>query len=146
MKLSTGLRNHVVGSGSLKSALDGCVIRMYSGTMPATADAAVTGGSTLLCTVTLGDAGGGLTFEAGLGPGLLLKSPSENWLGTVAESGVATWFRLETQADIGDVSTDAIRVQGTIQYAGGDMQITDPNLLQGAPQKIDYFSVVMPAE
>jgi len=50
LRLSTALANHVLQHGSLKNALQGGKIEVYSGTQPTTADAAVTG--TLLCTFT----------------------------------------------------------------------------------------------
>lgn len=52
-RYSTGLVNARGAHKSLKEALHGYVIRMYSGTQPATADAAVTSGSVLLATMTL---------------------------------------------------------------------------------------------
>ena len=50
LRYSTGFRNHLAAGGSFKSAFQGGRIEIYTGTQPATADAAVTG--TLLCTVT----------------------------------------------------------------------------------------------
>lgn len=145
MKLSTGLRNHLVATGSLKGALDGSVIRMYSGTAPASANDAVPAGATQLVEVSVGGTGTGVTFEAGPSDGLLLKATAEAWQGTVGTTDTATWFRLVPSADAGDSSTTAIRVQGSVQAAGGDMQITNPSLTSGAIQKVDYFSIVMPA-
>lgn len=42
-KLSTGLRNFLLGEGSLRKAFEDCVIKIYSGSPPASADSAVTG-------------------------------------------------------------------------------------------------------
>jgi len=145
MQLSDGLRNHLVATGSLKAAVDGAVIRLYSGTAPATPHDAVPAGSTMLCEVSVGGAGTGVTFEQGPNAGLLLKAPGESWEGTVNAADTATWFRLVYPADADDSSTSAVRIQGTVQAAGGDMQITNPNLSAGATQIIDYFSIVMPA-
>lgn len=145
MQLSTGLRNHLMATGSFKNGLDGSVIRMYSGTAPTSANDAVPGASTLLCTVSVGGAGTGVTFEAGAGAGLLIKAAAETWEGTVAANGTATWFRVVKPADADDASTAALRLQGTVQQAGGDMQITNPDLISGEPQSVDYFSVIMPA-
>tara|TARA_Y100001956_G_C4017563_1_gene140480 strand:+ start:175 stop:618 length:444 start_codon:yes stop_codon:yes gene_type:complete len=146
MKLSTALRNHLVVTGSLKAALDGSVIRIYNGTEPTDPDAAVPAASEVLCEISVGGDGTGVTFEQGGSAGLLLKNASEVWTGTVgATSDTATWFRLVAPADDGSASTSAIRVQGTVRPAGGDMQITNPDLVAGAPQNIDYFSLVMPS-
>lgn len=47
---SAALRNFVLEDGSLKRALSNCVLKVYTGSQPATAEAAPTG--TLLCTYT----------------------------------------------------------------------------------------------
>lgn len=51
IRLSTGLRNFMAQHGSVKKALQGGVLKIYSGSQPASPDSAVAG--TLLCTVTL---------------------------------------------------------------------------------------------
>lgn len=50
LRISTGLRNHLLSGGSLKDALNNGRIEIYSGSQPASADAAVSG--TLLVTIT----------------------------------------------------------------------------------------------
>jgi hypothetical protein len=52
LRLSTGLRNFVNADGSIKGALQNGEIKIYTGSQPATADAAPTG--TLLATITSG--------------------------------------------------------------------------------------------
>ena len=49
-KLSTGLRNFVLQRGSIRDALQGGIIQIYSGTQPSSADAAPSG--TLLATIS----------------------------------------------------------------------------------------------
>jgi hypothetical protein len=51
IRLSTGLRNNIVGSTGVAASFAGGVIDIYSGTQPATADAAITG--TLLGRVSI---------------------------------------------------------------------------------------------
>lgn len=144
MIISSALRRFLVGQGSLKEALDGCVVRLYSGVAPTHADVAVPPGSVMLCEISVGGVGG--TFEAvDSTPGLLLKAPHETWEGPVIADGTATWFRLEEIADPGTTSSAHRRIQGVVANAGGDMQISDVNLVAGATQNLDYFSVVMPA-
>ena len=144
MKYSTGLRNHLLSSGSLRAALNSGFINIYSGTAPASANDAVPGGATLLVTISADGAGGGLTFESAAAAALLQKSSSQVWKGTVANAGLATWFRFVTASDTGAESTSELRVQGTVGVAGTDMQITNPNLAASAEQKVDYFSVFQP--
>ena len=59
LRLSTALRNALNTQGSFRSLMSNCVLKVYSGAQPATADAAPTG--TLLVTYSL--AGGALTRE-----------------------------------------------------------------------------------
>lgn len=59
LQVSTGMRDFTNQNGSLKRALEGGSMRIYSGSAPATADAAATG--TLLSTITV--ASGALTEE-----------------------------------------------------------------------------------
>ena len=59
LRLSSGLRNHLLNGGSMKNALSGGKIKIYTGAQPSTADAAPTG--TLLVTIT--DASGAHTQE-----------------------------------------------------------------------------------
>ena len=49
-RLSTGLRDFLLGEGSMRKALEDCVMKIYSGAAPASANDAVTG--VLLVTVT----------------------------------------------------------------------------------------------
>jgi len=51
IRQSTGLRNFIAQQGSYKKALEGGVLKIYTGSQPASADSAVAG--TLLCTCTL---------------------------------------------------------------------------------------------
>lgn len=145
MQLSNGIRNFLVSDGSLKGALDGSVIRLYSGTPPASANDAVPASADELCVVSVDDTGTGITFEASSQPGLLLKTAAEVWEGTVAANGTATWFRVTTPADDASASTTLVRLQGSVAQAGGDMQITNPDLISGEPQRVDYLSIVMPS-
>lgn len=50
LRLSTALRNYMLGGGSLRECLQGGKMKIYSGSQPATAEAAPTG--TLLVTIT----------------------------------------------------------------------------------------------
>lgn len=146
LKSSTALRNAVLTTGSYKAVLDGGFLNLYGGTIPADADAAIGGGATLLCPVTLADDGvTGLTFATPAVAGQLAKSPGETWSGTIDVSGSATFFRYVMAGDTGDVSTTAIRVQGTIGISGYDMNMIDPALVASELQLINYFYLALPA-
>lgn len=143
MKISTGLRNHVLASGSLKSALDGGEIRIYAGAAPASADDAI-GAATLL--VTIKDAGAGINFDSAAAAGVIEKDPSETWNGVNAASGTASFYRHVLAADTGALSTTALRMQGDCGVAGADLNLTSVSLTSGATQTIDFYSVAFPAE
>lgn len=61
MRLSTGLRNFMLSNGPLKRAMEGGVIKIYSGAQPTSPDDTVPGASTLLATLSL--ASGAVTSE-----------------------------------------------------------------------------------
>lgn len=143
LKFSTGLRAGLMVTGSLKGLLDGGSVKIYGGTIPATADAAL-GSAVLLCDVKVKTSGDGLTFEATAPSGVLTKNLSEEWESDNVASGSATFFRFVKSSDTGSSSTTEVRIQGTVGLAGTDMQISNTALLVGAPQKIEYFNVAMP--
>lgn len=142
IKASTGLRNRLLTTQPLSGALSDGLIKIYSGTPPATADDAVTG--TLLCTISVNSSGTGLAFDTAAVNGVLLKSPTQTWSGVNAASGTATYYRHVTQSDSGISSTTDVRIQGTIGVAGADMNMTSVNLVSGATQTVDYYSVGLP--
>ncbi len=143
IKSSTGLRNHALVTGSIKSALDGLVIKLFSGTVPVDADAAETG--TLLATITVNNTGTPLTFAATAESGVLAKNDSEIWSGLVTTGGTCTHYRLQASGDANAASTSAIRVQGSVGLIGADLNVSDPVLVGAAIQNIDYFVVALPA-
>lgn len=141
--LSTGMRNKLMDTGSLKSILAGGLIRIYSGVAPADADAAATG--TLLCTVSLASAGTGINLDAAAVSGIISKAPAETWSGNNAATGVATYFRHVAAGDTAALSTTQARIQGTIATVGADLNLSSVSLVSGAPQTVDYYSVTIPA-
>lgn len=141
-KTSTGLRNYMLDTGSLKSALDGGFIKIYSGAAPATADNAVTG--TLLCTISLGGAGTGLTMDTTATDGVLTKPAGASWLGTNVASGTAGYYRHSDASDDGGASLTEPRLQGAISTSGAEMNLSSIALVNGAVQSLDFYSVNLP--
>lgn len=144
IKLSTGLRNAILVSGSLKSLLDGKVMKLYAGTPPATADSAL-GGATLLCTISQDATATALTFDGAPVNGVLFKTPAQIWRGVNAAAGTATFYRLCAAAEAGDASSTEQRVQGSVAAGGGgDLNLSSVALLAGASQGIDFYSIELP--
>lgn len=150
LRLSTKLRDNLAGTTGFASTFANGYIEIYSGTQPATADAAVTG--TLLGTVTLGSgaftpgvATNGLTFAAASG-GAVSKSGVWSFNGVAA--GTAGWFRLKTNAEAvgGILSTTLARLDGSIAVSGADMNLSNIAISIGAPNTVDVFTWTQPAQ
>lgn len=149
VRLSTGLRNKLVGTTGFSSVFANGVMEIYSGAQPATADAAATG--TLLGVVTLnsgafvpGSPTNGLTF-AEPADGEVLKSGVWSFNGIAV--GTAGWFRLKgNAADAGGVSTTLARVDGSIAVSGGDLALSSLSISIGAPNTLDRFKWTQPAQ
>lgn len=146
ISLSLGLRHHVLAVGSMKDALSGKVIKLYSGAVPATANDAITGGNTLLCTISTGGDGTPLEFEATPVNGILVKDTSDEWVGTVLASGTATFYRFSAAADADGASTTNVRVQGSVAIVGGDLNLSNPTLVEDAVQRVTFFAITQPAQ
>jgi hypothetical protein len=144
LKGSTGLRNYMLDTGSLKAGFAAGFIKIYSGTPPAAADDAIAGGNTLLCTISSNGTGTGINFDTAAAAGVIAKAPGETWKGTNAASGTATFYRHVAAGDTGALSTTERRMQGTISTAGADMNLSSVALISGAEQKIDYYVVNLP--
>lgn len=143
VKASTGLRNYVLATGPMREALDGHVLKLYGGAMPADADAAATG--TLLATVTVNNTGTALSFEAAAANGVLPKSEGEIWSGLVSTGGTCTHYRVVAPSDSGNASTTEIRLQGDAGSIGYSLNISDPVLTASEIQNIDYYVIALPA-
>ena len=143
IKISTGLRNKLMDTGSLKSVMAGGLIKIYSGAEPADADAAATG--TLLCTISLNSTGTGINFDTAAVAGVISKAPAETWSGNNASTGTAGYFRHVAAGDDGTLSTTQARIQGRVSTVGADLNLSSVSLVSGAPQAIDYYSVTLPS-
>ena len=144
MKISTGLRNHLLATGSLKAGLDGGVIRIYSGAEPAAADDSI-GAAVLLCTISLNDGGTGITLDSTPSGGVIQKNPSETWSGTPVATGTGAFWRFSGTADAGGSSTTEKRAQGTIGTALADMIVASTTFTSGVLRQIDNAAFGLPA-
>lgn len=142
LRFSTGLRDAMLGAVGFQGVYDGdAVIEIRSGVQPASADNDVSG--TLLGEVTV-DAlpASYLSFDAPAS-GAIEKAAAETWQFTGLVDGTAGWFRLKESADAGGVSTTAKRVDGSIGQSGADLNLSNVNIVTGAPNTIDVFRLVM---
>lgn len=149
IRFSTGLRSNLAGPLGFAASFEKGVIEIYTGTQPATADAAVTG--TLLGTMTLasgaftpGSPTNGLTFAA---PAAGSVSKTGTWSFVGIAAGTAGWFRLKANAvDSGLLSTTAVRMDGSCATSGADLNISNIVVAVGAPSTCDAFVYTQPAQ
>lgn len=145
MKASTGLVKGMLDTGSFKSMLNGMKLKVYSGTEPATADAAL-GAATLLLTVSVDGAGGALNWEDSAVGNVIQKNSSEVWQGTNVATGVASFCRFELGSDTGNSSSTEVRLQGEVGVAGKFLNLSSVALTSGATQAVESFSIAFPLQ
>jgi len=143
--LSTGMRNHALATGSVAAALNGGCIRVYAGTIPADADAAI-GSATLLRTYTVNGAGTGLNYEAAATAGALPKATAEVWRGTAVANGTASFWRFSSLADTGASSSSEKRIQGLVATAGASLNMSSIVVTSGTIGDIDFSNITLPAQ
>lgn len=128
LRYSTGFRNHLAGGGSLKSAFQGGRIEIYTGTQPATADAAATG--TRLCVVT--ENNGAHTAEV-RAVGTLTLAGASGSINTVTVNGInildaAVAFNTDLTTTAADLAAAINASQSVPEYtataAGNVVSIT----------------------
>ena len=141
-QLSTGARNALAVSASLRGLLTGNVIRIYGGAVPADADAAI-GTAVLLCTVR--GAPDGIKFEAAPQNGAVVKLASQTWEGVNVANGTATFCRICPESDTGAGSGTAVRLQGTVGLLAADLEMSNVDLVNGAPLVINSGVFTVPA-
>jgi hypothetical protein len=132
-----------MATGSFISALNGGVVRIYSGAVPANAGAAL--GAAVLLSEINSAALNGLHLDPVPVNGFVYKDSSEVWSDLAnAAGGLATFYRHVLVADDGTESTSALRVQGSVGLLNADMILKYTTLVIGEPQPITSYMVYMP--
>lgn len=149
LRLSTGLRDALLGTESFKDIMAAGVIRVFSGVQPSSADDAEA--STVLLEITVssgtftaGSATNGLNFGTPTS-GIIAKSSSEVWSGAASTSGTAGWFRFYANDMTTGASTTAARFDGSVSTSGAQLNMSATAITAGATTTIDSFTVTMPA-
>ncbi len=143
LRLSTGLRQTLLGAADFRTVFTFASINLYTGSQPASADDSVA--ATLLAPITVGGGATGLTFDAPVA-GVIAKAVAEIWSGTALATGTAGWFRLFILAD--DPATQDVvleRMDGAIATSGGELNMSSTAVVLGAVQTITNFTVTLPA-
>ena len=138
IRLSTGLKDAMLGNVGLSAALANGAINIYSGSQPGAADNAVTG--TLLGQITLdggafshGSPTNGLNWDTP-DSGVIDIPAADNWQGTGLAEGVAGWARfVGNPLDDGNSSTSLARLDMSVGKGVGDLQLANVNIVVGSP-------------
>lgn len=151
LRLTDGLRNHILQVSSVEAALTLGFLMIYSGSQPASANDAATG--VRLATIAVDGGAIGLTFDAIVVAGTLPKAAAEVWNGTAGATGTAGWFRFheldtnkattEASADAGGSGVKAL--DGSIAVSGADLNMSNVSVVSGATQTVTDFNIVQPA-
>lgn len=153
MSLSTSraLFKAMLDTAPFNVAMDGCVLKVYGGTVPANASPslpaaeAALGSATLLCTFTDNGGAGYLSWESAAEDNVISKSASQVWKGTVAATGTATFFRIVLPDDDGTASTTALRMQGAVGVAVGELLIANTAFTAAELRTINSFFFALTA-
>lgn len=151
LRLSTGAREKLLSTLTIKELLNGGFMDIFTGSQPATADAVETGTKLVRISSTSGTAASdGLRFGTALGGVIPITTPA--WSGVVGPAGVAGWFRFYgtggTSGVSGSAGTNgtAIRVDGNVGVSGADLNLTHTSLSLDSTLTIKTFSITQPAE
>ena len=145
LRLSTGLRQALLGTADFRTEFTGCFVNIYSGSQPTSPNDPASG--TLLAklysnypTNTLG-----LSFDAPV-TGVISKAAAETWSNAAAASGTAGWFRIYEAADDPSLaSTTNSRLDGAIATSGGELNMSSTAIVAAAVQTLTSFDVTLPA-
>lgn len=143
-RLSTGLVNKLMVTGSFKATMALGFIDVYTGAQPASGDAAPIG--TKLVTLSLNSTGTGLSLEAAAIGGVASKLASEVWSGLILADGTAGWFRYRAAGDTGALSTTEARFDGAVATTGAQMSLTTLALKAGATLTVANGDFTLPKE
>ncbi|MCE5212521.1 MAG: hypothetical protein LLG40_13340 [Deltaproteobacteria bacterium] len=141
IRLSTGMRNGLVGTQGIKEMFQGGFIGIFSGAQPADPNQAETG--SLLAVVSSSSGTNGIGFGTE-GSGALPKD-SGIWSGIVGTAGVAGWFRLYSADKPMGSNGTACRMDGNVGVSGADLAMANTNLELGATVTLDSATFTEPA-
>lgn len=135
--------------GSFVDLFRNCVIRVYSGAQPASADSAETGTELLEITesggsFTGGVATNGLNFGE-VDSGVLSMESGETWQGDGLAAGTAGWFRCYANAYTTGASTSAVRFDGAVASSGSQFNMSNTTVTVGGTSTVDSVSITLPA-
>jgi len=143
LRLSTGLRQALLGTADFKTEFTASFVNIYSGSQPTSPDDPASG--TLLATIYSDGAAVGINFDVPVA-GVISKAVAETWSGTAGATGTAGYFRLfEATDDPSLASTTDSRMDGAIATSGGELNMSSTAIVVSAVQTITSFDVTLPS-
>jgi predicted aconitase with swiveling domain len=133
--------------GSFSDLFRNCVIRIFPGVQPVSADSDE--GTSHLVELTLASAafsvGGlnGLNMHTSAS-GTMIKNPFEVWSGNIITSGTAGWARMYDRNRTTGASTTAVRLDGSVATTGAQFNLANTTLTAGSPISLDSMNVTLP--
>jgi hypothetical protein len=124
------------------------VIRVYSGSAPATADAVETGVLLIVLTKSSGAfTAGTLTNGNNFGTAVagVLPKDAEVVSGIGLADGTAGYYRMYDNGYITGSSTTSIRCQGVVATSGGEFTLSSTSIVTGATTTLDTHNVTLPS-
>ena len=134
---------------TFKDVFRNCTIHIYSGTVPADANADEGSGTKLLeisvdsVAIVAGTATNGLDFDA-IAAGVLAKS-ADVWSDAGLANGTAAWWRMYDNGIITGASSTAKRCDGLLGTSGVTMILSTTTIKLGATVTLDEANFTMPA-
>ena len=135
--------------GSYVDLFRNCVIDIYSGSQPATAD--LTESGTKLVHITLASGtfvasspANGLNFGV-VAAGVLAKETGEVWSGIGLDDGTAGWFRIYDNSYTTGASSTAIRLDGAVATSGSQFNMSSTTVVTAATTTVDSVALTQPA-
>lgn len=138
-----------VDSGSMKDIMADGVLRIYSGSQPANADAAVAG--TLLVEITVD---GGAFVHGAQANGLYLDDASSGaiskpsgvtWKGTAVATGTAGWARwCANPSDTGGSSTTLARIDMSVGTSNADLILVSTTITAALEYSLNNVTLTRP--
>jgi hypothetical protein len=139
LRISTGARTAILDSGLGPLFDTDGALAIFSGTIPANADADI-GAGTLLATLTLSADWLG---AAAAGVATLAAIASDT---AVDATGTAAWFRLHDASE-GPTGSSATkrRIDGTVGTSGADLIFDTTAFVVGGAAAVSSFTLTLPA-
>ena len=135
--------------GAFVDLFRNCIVDVFTGSQPVSADAAETGSKLLSITLssgpfTAGSPVNGINFGE-VASGVLHKEAGEVWSGLGLVAGPAGWFRFYANDYVLGASLTAIRMDGGVATSGSQFNLSNTSIAVGGTTTVDSVSLTLPA-